>query len=89
MQSTSCNGPDGPCYDGLQHRSSAVMQQMDLIDDHQPDKVGVGAIITLAGDDIPLLRCCHDYLCLLNLLLSQVDITWIAKGSATRQLLSA
>jgi hypothetical protein len=35
------NLPDGAGHNGLQHRPSAVMQQMNLVNDHQPHQVGV------------------------------------------------
>ena len=44
-------------------------------EDHQPDKLSVRPISTLASDDIPFLWCTDNNLCRINLLLAQLMIT--------------
>eukprot|EP00962_Isochrysis_galbana_P025538 scaffold7887_cov127-Isochrysis_galbana.AAC.1 len=51
------------------------MQQVDLVDDHQPHQLRVGAVSALAGDDVPLLGRGDDELGLADLLLGQLLIS--------------
>ena len=50
------------------------MQEMDLIDDDQPDELGVGALPRLPGDNIPFLGGTHDDLGGIDLFFVQLVI---------------
>lgn len=54
--------PDRPGHETLQDRPAVVVQQVNLVDDHQADELRVGAVACLPGDDVPLLRSRDDYL---------------------------
>lgn len=51
------------------------MQQMDLIDDNQSDKLSVGLLSALSGDDIPFLWSGYYQLSALYLLLSKLHVS--------------
>mmetsp|Transcript_113777 Transcript_113777/g.326944 ORF Transcript_113777/g.326944 Transcript_113777/m.326944 type:complete len:647 (+) Transcript_113777:4106-6046(+) len=61
--------------DGLQHGAAGVVEQMDLVDDDEPDQLRISALVArLARNDVPLLRRRHDDLGLVNLRLGKVYI---------------
>lgn len=62
-------------HDGLNDRPTAVMQQVDLIDDEQAHELRVGAITTLTSDDVPLLGRGDNDLRGVNLALCHVHVT--------------
>ena len=40
-----------------------VVEQVNLVNDHQPHQLGVGAVAALARDDVPFLGRGDDHLC--------------------------
>mmetsp|Transcript_6965 Transcript_6965/g.17862 ORF Transcript_6965/g.17862 Transcript_6965/m.17862 type:complete len:257 (+) Transcript_6965:487-1257(+) len=58
----------------LDHSAAVVIEQVHLVNDEQPHKRGHGHVSALSRDDVPLLRCGHDHLRLLQLLLGQLHV---------------
>ena len=56
-------------------RSSVVVEQVDLVDNDQSDKIRVAGIGRLSSDDIPFFRCRDDNLGLRDLLLRELTVT--------------
>mmetsp|Transcript_9219 Transcript_9219/g.31869 ORF Transcript_9219/g.31869 Transcript_9219/m.31869 type:complete len:371 (+) Transcript_9219:5572-6684(+) len=46
---------DGPGHDGFQHGTPVIVQEVDLIDDHQLHQLGEGLVSRLARHNVPLL----------------------------------
>ena len=46
---------DGPSDNGFEHRAPIIMQEMDFIDDEEPNEVGITGIRAFPRDDIPFL----------------------------------
>ena len=67
--------PDAPGHQGLQHWASLVMEQVDLVEDDQPDQLSVGPLASLPRDDVPLLRGADNHLGLVDLLLAQLAVS--------------
>ncbi|KAI6760260.1 hypothetical protein HG531_013461 [Fusarium graminearum] len=59
----------------LQYRTTVVVQQMDFIDDDKAHKIGIGQVVGLSGNNIPLLGCSDNDLSLGDLLLGELAIT--------------
>ena len=47
---------------------------MDLVNDNQLNEINVRALARLPRDDVPLLRCRYNDLCLFDLSLCQVNV---------------
>ena len=60
---------------GLNDRSSFIVQQMHLINDEQLHSGCYCDIPSLSCDHVPLLWCCHDHLSLRHLALAQLHIS--------------
>ena len=69
------NLADGPRDDSFKDWASWIVQQVNFIDNKQLYKFHVGTFTWFTSDDIPLLRCSHDDLCVIDLLSSQVGVT--------------
>lgn len=74
LETPHLNLPDSPGNNGLQNRASVIVEQVDFINDQEPDQLRVDAITALPRDDIPLLWGGHNDLGLLNLRLRQVHV---------------
>ena len=61
----SCNEV-GAGHDDLEHWSSFVSQQVDLVDHQQPQSLHIAPRLPAATDAVPLLRCGHNHVCTLN-----------------------
>jgi hypothetical protein len=59
----------------LEHGSTVVVEQVDLVNDDEADEVGVARVGGLAGDDVPLLRGRDNDLGLGDLLLGELRVT--------------
>ena len=55
-------------------RTVLIVQQVNFINDHETDKVGIAGVHGLAGDNIPLFWGDHNDLCLGDLLLHHLRI---------------
>mmetsp|Transcript_62196 Transcript_62196/g.148188 ORF Transcript_62196/g.148188 Transcript_62196/m.148188 type:complete len:1090 (-) Transcript_62196:715-3984(-) len=66
---------DGPRDERLEHRAARVVEQVDLVDDHQLHQAREGPGVALAGDDVILLGSHHDHVRLAELLLVELDIS--------------
>mmetsp|Transcript_8053 Transcript_8053/g.30236 ORF Transcript_8053/g.30236 Transcript_8053/m.30236 type:complete len:1031 (+) Transcript_8053:3808-6900(+) len=67
--------PQGSRDQRFQHGATIVVQQVDLVDDDQPNELRVGAVSALSRDDVPLLRRRHDDLRICNLGLRQALVS--------------
>mmetsp|Transcript_12800 Transcript_12800/g.34382 ORF Transcript_12800/g.34382 Transcript_12800/m.34382 type:complete len:338 (-) Transcript_12800:910-1923(-) len=67
--------PDGPGHDRLQNWAARIMQQVDLVHDHQAHELRVSPLVAgFPGDDVPFLGCRNDDLRLVDLRLREVDV---------------
>lgn len=64
-----------PSNQRLQHRPTVVMQQMDLVNNHQSHKLCVCALSALARDNVPFLGSADNDLCGIDLFLAQLVVT--------------
>jgi hypothetical protein len=72
--------------DGLEHRAALVVQQVDLVDDHEPHELRVRALARLSRHDVPLLRRRHQQLRLRDLGLAQLRVAGeLGDGDAVRR----
>mmetsp|Transcript_8552 Transcript_8552/g.20310 ORF Transcript_8552/g.20310 Transcript_8552/m.20310 type:complete len:405 (+) Transcript_8552:1211-2425(+) len=67
--------PNCARHDCLEHRPTAVVQQVDLVDDDQSHQLRVSTLVScFSGDDVPLLWSGDDDLGLVNLGLREVHV---------------
>mmetsp|Transcript_54352 Transcript_54352/g.65401 ORF Transcript_54352/g.65401 Transcript_54352/m.65401 type:complete len:151 (-) Transcript_54352:756-1208(-) len=59
---------EGAGYNGLQYGSTIVVEEVDLVDDHQFHQLRVRPPLTLAGDNVPFLGSGDQDLGISNLL---------------------
>ncbi|KAI6754202.1 hypothetical protein HG530_012716 [Fusarium avenaceum] len=69
---------DSSADNAFQHRTAIVVKQMDFVNNDEAHHISVGQVVGLSGDNIPLLRCSDDNLCLGNLLLGLKSVAQVA-----------
>lgn len=65
---------DGPGHQALPHRAAVIIDQVDLIQDHQAHKLGVRPALSLVGNDVPLLVHGHNHLGIADFLPGEADV---------------
>mmetsp|Transcript_43794 Transcript_43794/g.78592 ORF Transcript_43794/g.78592 Transcript_43794/m.78592 type:complete len:219 (-) Transcript_43794:236-892(-) len=65
---------DNACDNALQHGATIVVQQVNLVDNHQLHQLGVRPSLSLARDNVPFFGGRHDHLRFRDLLPRQAGI---------------